>query len=446
MARFLMVESWLGSAGAALPGVLRARGDRFTLLARDPDRYAGRRTPHPAAALADEVVVVDTDDLEATCTAAVDAHKADAFDGVLSTCDHYIETVAHVAAELGLPGAPPGAARMALRKDLVRRALADAGLPNPGFAVAATLDEARRAAAALGYPLVAKPVDLHSGTLVRRIDGPGDLDAWFAEADGVAHNTLGQPRRPGALLEEVLCGPEVSVETATFDGTTTVIGITDKSLTGAPSYVESGHQFPAALDEDIAERIAALVRDALAAVGWSHGVAHTEVMLTPAGPRIVEINPRQGGNHIFELVRLVTGRSTLDALADLAQGRDPQAGRRSGEADGLSRPRSAAVFFVMAPTDARLVAVRGTDALDADPCVVRWSLPGDLPIDVHRPRDNEDYVGWVMTVDPAGRRARLHAERAVGSLRLVLADGTEVVPLVGEATARIRPEDPARRG
>jgi biotin carboxylase len=433
MARYLMIESWLGSAGAALPPTLRARGDRFVLLTRDPDRYglptAGPRR-HPAAVLADAVVVADTHDPAATRAAAAVLHRAEPFDGVLSTCDHYLEAVAMVARDLGLPGAPPGAVRVALRKDRVRQALSGAGLPNPGFAVAPTVDAARPAAERLGYPLVAKPVDLHSGTLVRRIEGPDGLAAWFAEADALALNTRGQLRQPGVLLEQVMTGPELSVETATHQGTTTVIGITDKSVTAAPGFVESGHQFPAALDDATAAAVAGLARAALVAIGWTHGVAHTEVMLTPDGPRIVEINPRQGGNHIFELVRLVTGSSTLDALADLARGAAPTV----GVAGAAGRPASAAIQFVMAPRDARLLAVRGGAALDADPLVERWNLPAELPADVHRPRDNEDYLGYVVAVDPHGRAARAQAERAVAGLRLALADVTEVAPLgVAEA-------------
>jgi biotin carboxylase len=432
MARFLMVESWLGSAGEALPGALHERGDTFVLLARDPERYQG----HPAALLAADVVRADTHDLVATRAAAAAAHRREPFDGVLSTCDHYLGAVAHAARELGLPGAPPAAARTALRKDLVREALRRAGLPNPRFAMATTERTARVAAEQIGYPVVAKPLDLHSGTLVRRLDGHEELAVWFGEAAALPCNTRGQEREPGVLLEEVMSGPELSVETATTRGVTTVVGITDKSLTGAPGYVESGHQFPADLDDGTAESVAGLVRAALVAIGWSHGVAHTEVMVTPAGPRIVEINPRQGGNHIFELVRLVTGRSTLDDLADLALGRPPAVGRPGAG----GRPASAAGQFVMAPHDGRLVAVRGVEGLGADDTVVRWTLPTDLPRAVYRPRDNEDYLGHVVTADRGGRGARAHAEAAVGRLRLAFDDGSEVRPLgvPGQAAAVIR--------
>jgi biotin carboxylase len=420
VAHLLMIESWLGSAGAELPRTIHRRGDRFTLLARDPSRYHC----HPAALLATDLLIADTHDLRAASGAALAAHRAEPFDGVVTTCDHHIATVAEIAAVLGLAGAPANAAHLALDKGRVRVALERAGVPNPMFSVAATTEDAHVGARRIGFPLIAKPLDLHSGTLVRRIDDPDSLSTWLSHVTAIEHNTLGQRRTPGVLLEAMMSGPEVSVETATFDGRTTVIGITDKSVTAAPAFVESGHQFPAPLDASDARAASQLACDALAAIGWTHGIAHTEVMLTGDGPRIVEINPRQGGNHIFELIRMVTGRSTLDALIDLALGQSPMPPEPQPD-----RPLSAAIQFVLAPHDGKLQAVRGTEQLEANTRVTRWSLPTELPRTVHHPRDNEDYLGHVIALDPHGLEAREQVEQAVAGLRLVMDDGREVMPL-----------------
>jgi argininosuccinate lyase len=419
-----MVESWIRSAGEALPATIRDRGHRYVLLAADPQRYEN----HPALTLADEVAVADTNDPTAVTAAAHVLHARQPFDGVLTTCDYYLEAAAVIAEELGLPGPAPAAVRLAVRKDLVREALTRAGLPNPRFATATSAGDARRAAAGLGYPLVAKPVDLNSSTLVRKVADERELWDSFQEIAAVDHNTRGQRRVPRVLLEELLVGPEVSVEAVTHRGATTVLGITDKSTTGV---VESGHQFPAALAPEVELEVAEFVRAALVAIGWSHGISHTEVMLTPEGPRIVEINPRQGGNLIFELVRLVTGASTLDGLVDLALDQPLSHGSR----DDAGRPASAAVFFVMSPRDGRVESVTGVDSLGTDPRVERWSLP--TPVDVRRPVDNEDYAGHVLAVDPDRRCARAHAERAVARLRLCFSDGGTAAPFGLAAPAAV---------
>jgi argininosuccinate lyase len=429
MATLLMVESWLHSTGRCLPPLLGDLGHRYVLLTRDPGLYPPDRcgTPHPVVRDADEVVVADTNDLVAVCDAAAAVGRRRRIDGVLTTCDYYLEAVARVAERLGLPGAQPAALRLAAGKHRVRQALDRAGLPNPAHAVAATWEEAAAAAAAIGYPLVAKPVDLNAGTAVRRVDDETGLKDAVGEIVDPERNTRGQPRRRVVLLEEMLTGQEISVEAVTVDGETTVVGITDKSVTGPPAFVESGHMFPARLDPGDARRVEAFVRSALAAVGYAHGLSHSEVMLTPAGPRLVEINPRQGGGYIFDLVELVTGSHPLETLVDLCLGRSAHPGTAARPRGGAGRVASAAVVFVMSPRPGLVEGVAGADRLDADPGVLRWTLP--TPVRAPAPRDNEAYLGHVLAVDPAGPGARARAEAAVSGLRLRLAGGDEVAPL-----------------
>ena len=429
MAHLLMIESWMRSSGEALPGVIARLGHRYTFLTRDPALYppGPDGAPHPALAGADEVVVADTNQLVALVHLAAALHERTPFDGVLTTCDYYLEAVALVAEELGLPGPAPAAVRVATRKHLVREALTRAGVPNPRFAVGHSWDEVGQAAGRVGYPLVAKPVDGNSSTAVRRVDDEAGLRAVFDAVHAIPTNTRDQPLARLVLVEEVLTGPEVSVEAVTVDGHTTVLGITDKSVVGHPAFVESGHQFPVDLPTDVAATVESLVRDALVAIGWSHGVSHTEVMITPAGPRVVEINPRQGGNHIFELVRRVTGTDVLEVLTTLALGQAelPAAGAQE-------RPRSAAVHFVLSGRDGSLIDISGAELLADDPNVVDCNLPvvEGAPLAVFRPRDNEDYLGHVIVVSHNDLHARRRAEAAVRSLRLQFADGTEAAPLV----------------
>ncbi len=95
------------------------------------------------------------------------------------------------------------------------------------------------------------------------------------------------------LLEELLDGPEVSVETVSHAGVVQVVGVTDKSIGGAPAFIETGHMFPAALPAAEAEDAVRTALAALKALGLTEGVvAHTEIKLTSAGPRVVEVNPR----------------------------------------------------------------------------------------------------------------------------------------------------------
>ncbi|AYY14597.1 ATP-grasp domain-containing protein [Actinobacteria bacterium YIM 96077] len=427
MATLLMIESWLRSTGICLPPIIRDMGHEYVLLTRDPSIYApldGDR-PHPVVENAAEIVVADTNDLDAVRHAARTVDQRLRVDGALTTCDYYLEAAAAAANDLGLPGAPAEVMRTATQKHRVRAALAAAGLPNPAFAAVDSWQDARGAAARLGLPLIGKPVDLNAGTAVELIESEGALKDAFWHVAGIERNTRGQPLQRLLLLEEPLKGQEVSVEAVTYEGTTSVIGITDKSVTAAPARVESGHMFPARLDPSRAREIEALVADALAAIGYTYGLSHTEVALTADGPRIIEINPRQGGGYIFDLVHLVAGVHPLDMLVDLALGRMPDLAAAASAADGTAG--SAAVFFVMSPRDGVVEYVAGSDRLQTDPRVWRWSMLRSGP--VRRPQDNDAYLGHVLTVDPDGRRARAYAEQAVRGLELHFDDGATASPL-----------------
>ncbi|WP_431726987.1 ATP-grasp domain-containing protein [Verrucosispora sp. TAA-831] len=426
MAHVLLVESWVGAMSHLLPRAVLEAGHRFSFLTRDLHHYLRGAPPggtHPLLA-AQNVLTVDTNDVPALLEQAGRLHAALRFEGVLTSCDYYLDTVAQVAAHLGLPGADPAAVRRAYRKDLARTAMARAGVPQPRFALADGWAATAQAARELGYPLVLKPVDLCAGMYVRQVADPTELRAAFDALAAFPVNARRQPRVPVVLLEELLTGPEVSVETVTVDGVTTVVGITDKSLGGASGFVETGHMFPAVLDPATRERIGEVAVAALEAVGLDRAVGHTELRLTPTGPRVVEVNPRPAGNQITELVRRVTGVDLPMVYAQLALGEHPDL----TPAD--TGVRSAAIAFVLPPRPGVVARIDGTGAWSTDPRVVDWSVKPDG----HRVGDassNNDYLGHVMVVDTAGAGARTVADRLAGQARVGYLD--ESVPAGADA-------------
>lgn len=417
MGHLLMVESWVGAMSTLLPRAIHESGHRFTLLTRDLHHYL-RAAPtggvHPLLT-AENVLTAETNDPATLLPYLAELHRTLRFDGVLTACDYYLGTAARLAAHLGLPGATPDAVDRACRKDLTRAAMQRAGLPQPAYAVVRGWPAAAEAAREIGYPLVVKPVDLCAGMHVRVVRDADELRTACAAVTAGAVNARQQPRSPLVLLEELLTGPEVSVETVLVDGTGTVVGVTDKSLAGAPWFVESGHMFPAALDPNTARAAADTALAALAAIGLDRGVAHTELRLTPAGPRVVEINPRPAGNRITELVRRVTGIDLPMVYAQLALG---ETAELTPTDTGV---RSAAIAFLLPSTAGTVAGFTGTAALRADPSVVEWTLrlPGHRTATAS---SNNDYLGHVMVVDPTGSGARVHAEDLVARLAVRYAD------------------------
>lgn len=401
VAHLLMVESWVGSMSRLLPRAIREGGHEFTFLTRDLHHYlrtAPEGTAHPLLS-AQHLLTADTNDPETLLPLVERLHGALGFDGVITSCDYYLPTAARIADRLGLPGPTPTAVENACRKDTTRRVLAEAGLPGPRFAVCADRSEATDAAREIGYPLVLKPVDLCAGMFVRRVDDEAALARAYQALADFPVNARGQRREPVVLLEELLQGPEVSVETVSSGGTAQVVGVTDKSVGGAPAFIETGHMFPAALSAADTEAATATALKALEALGLDHVVTHTEIKLTADGPRVVEVNPRPAGNRITELIRHVTGIDLAAAGVEVALGREPDLRPR---ATGL---RSAAIGFLVPDTAGVLEYVDGADEVReaADLLELQLAEPGTA---VRAAGSNNEYLGHVMAGDTEGPGAR----------------------------------------
>lgn len=417
MAHLLMIESWVGTMSTLLPRAIREAGHSFTFLTRDLHHYLRSATgTHPLLG-ARNVLTTETNDLPALLDHIERAHDLLAFDGVLTSCDYYLAAVAEVAARLGLPGTDPQAVRTAGTKHLARAALAAADVPGPRFAVVESAREAADAGAALGYPLVVKPVDLCAGMYVREVADATGLARACLDIERFPVNARGQRRNPALLLEELLTGPEFSVEVVACEGEYTVVGVTDKSVAGHPSFVETGHMFPAALPEEQHRALADTAVAALRALGVDHGVSHTELKLTPEGPRVVEVNCRPGGNQITELVRRVTGIDLPIAYTQLAIGEKPDC---TPVGTGV---RSAAISFLLPPGPGRIERITGTEALDA-PDVVDWSVKpaGHM---AGPPTSNNNYLGHAMVIDGEGAGARDRADGLVAGLTVEYAASDE---------------------
>lgn len=425
MANLLVIESWVRAAGLVLPGKLREQGHRFTFVSRKPGFYADwargagllGETPaadHPMLALADEIVTAETNDLCELIPVLARLHRDRHFDGVLTICDYYLDTAALVAEALGLPGSTPASMLVARQKHLMREACRRAGVAGPRFRATSRIEEAREFAEEVGYPVVVKAVDLCASEQVFAVRGVAELENAFRSVAGAALNIRGQERPKVVLLEEFLRGEEFSVETCTFRGDTAIIGVTDKSLTGYPAFIESGVGHPAPIPSADRGRLICHVREVLTAVGYSHGLSHTEVKLTPEGPRVVEINTRMGGSYLFEAIELVTGVDLFSATVDLALDRRPDVrGRETGI-------HSAAVRFLLPPCAGTIAAVEGVDEVRADPDIHRVTVDAVVGRQVRSPQDNNDFVGHVLAVDRGGSGARAKAERAAEQIRFVM--------------------------
>jgi biotin carboxylase len=208
---------------------------------------------------------------------------------------------------------------------------------------------ARRAAERIGYPVVLKPRALAGSEGVTRIDRPDQVDGEFAFADS-AHFADAPRFAEGVLVEEYLDGPEITVDSVVRRGEVRPAFISHKEQDLAPTFEETGHVVTAGDPLLHDERLREVVQSAHTALGFEHGVTHTEVRLTGNGPRIVEVNGRLGGDMITYVGLLATGIDLAVAAGRLAVDEVPDIAPR--------RRCTAAVRFYYPPHDLVLEELR----------------------------------------------------------------------------------------
>jgi len=406
-----------------------ATGHRVTLLTADAGFYraqarlaASLRGLHrmlqcPGFALADVLKSVRT------------LHASDPVDAVLCLVDTRVVEAAEVARALGLPFLNPDSARLLRDKHAVRQRLAAAGLPQPAFAAAATPAQLFTEARRLGLPLVVKPVDGHASQCVLALTSELDLDPQLGPLTDLLPLRLdygqGARAREQLLLERQMSGPLLACDTISAAGQHVLLGVHDKTMCEPPSFAVRGCSFhPDHPQRDVVRELAFAALDA---VGFDHGAAHIEIMLTPEGPRVVEINPRLVGARLHRLVDAALGGSVqaalialhggaaMDAVLAQALGR-PVAPKRRTTAEAALPGLASAVRWLLADQAGVLERVD----------LPRWRHPGlrwtDLRAQpgqrVQPPQENADRLGCVTTRAPSREAAIDLAERWIGTCRL----------------------------
>jgi biotin carboxylase len=125
------------------------------------------------------------------------------------------------------------------------------------------------------------------------------------------------------LVEEYIDGPEYCIEAIVADGVLHTVAVTDKSIGGRTGVLKLAAETPARLSVEDRTAVVNAAADAVLACGLTNGPAHTEVRLTAAGPRLVEVNGRVAGNFLSHMVLATTGVDLYRAWYDVLHGDEP---------------------------------------------------------------------------------------------------------------------------
>ena len=229
----------------------------------------------------------------------------------------------------------------------------------------------------------------------------------MALADAVAQAQ--EASRAGtALVEELVEGPEVTVNAFSVDGVFHPLTVTDRETARPPAFgVALAHVWPSKHADEWVVEAARLAAEAL---GIENGPTYTQLRLGWDGPRVVELAARLGGGHDAELCRAALGVD-LNGLAIAAALGEP-----------LEPPRPAprvggAVTWFLVPPEGRLVATHGEEEARA--------VEGVVDVRVYRApghefgpfRTGSDRAGAVLAVGASPEEALARSREAAGLIR-----------------------------
>jgi biotin carboxylase len=384
-------------AGPAQIGLLRAARDRgLFLIALDRDPAA------PGFEYADRRAVVSTEDEPAIGMLAA----AEELDGVIAPgIDWPVAIAARVAARFGLPHPlAPETAVLAVSKQRQRERLAEHSVPQPSWRVVTqALDD-------LDVPCVVKPPDRQGQkglTLVRERDR---LPAAVAQA-------VSASRTHAAVVEELVEGPEVTVNAFSADGVFHPLTVTDRLTADEPAFgVALAHAWPSEHETEGAVEVA---RAAATALGIENGPTYTQVVLGPDGPKVMELAARVGGGHDAELCLAALGID-LNGLALAAALGEPVEVPEPNPSGG------ACVRFLVAPPGT-LESIEGLEQARAQEGIVDarvYRRPGWIFTPLRR---GADRAGFVLATGSSREDALTKADQAAELIRFETADAEALV-------------------
>ncbi|SDE12018.1 ATP-grasp domain-containing protein [Glycomyces harbinensis] len=331
--------------------------------------------------------VVVTDDFLAE---ARRLHAERPFDGVLAMNEHFLLDAGLIADDLCIAGTSREVVRNAMDKSASRRLAEGTGLANPRYRVVRSAEDLASGYEHVGFPCVAKPLDKAGSEDVRILHAPADRDV-------------------PVLLEEYVGGTEFCVDALSRDGVHDVLPIAARTTRDC---VELAHDMPADLPEETVLEVHAAIGELLDAIGYRSGASHTEFKIDRGRLWLIETHTRCGGDWLWEMAGLITGRfaqpAAVAALAGVPEPVwDPVAA-------------AAAVEFLTAP-EGTVTGVSGLDAAAGMDGVVRAEFTVGVGDRVTALNGGNGRLGYVLTVADTAREARERARKAIEAVTVTVA-------------------------
>ena len=125
----------------------------------------------------------------------------------------------------------------------------------------------------------------------------------LASAEGGCFDGVVEELLPDDPTRNPTFASYVSVESVVSDGMVSHVAVTGR-FPLASAFRETGNFIPAAEDASTLDALTTMAGLTIKALGILDSVVHTEIKLTPDGPKLIEVNGRLGGRPPFVLLEV----------------------------------------------------------------------------------------------------------------------------------------------
>jgi biotin carboxylase len=370
-------------------------GHRVVSVDRNPEA--------PGLRAADVGELVDFTDVEGV----IEVGRRHEVEGVLTVAaDRAVPVVAAVAEALELPGIGLETAQRMTHKLEMRRAFAEAGVPQPPFAAVRSLDAVPLALGVVPLPAVLKPADSGGQRAVFRVESADDVMRELTEATEESPTGV-------AILEEFVDGIELNGIVVVRDGEPLLLTLSDRLR---PPGIGFGvgwiHVFPPSIPDEQLTRARAIAVEAVRALGLRDGIAFPQLIAAPDGRVVVvEVAARIAGGQMADLVRHAVGVDVVEIAVRQALGEEIP--------DELALPRFeqplAIRFFTASPgplPTGRVLRIGDLEPVLAADGVVQAETYLEVGETIRPVRRDGDRRGYVIAVGNDSGEALRRAEEA----------------------------------
>ncbi|PPK45273.1 ATP-grasp domain-containing protein [Clostridium algidicarnis] len=386
----------LGVSELQLPAILKAKEKGLYVIGVDMNKNA------VGVKYVDEFYELSTIDTGGILDKAVEL----GIDGIMTLAtDMPMRSVAAVGERLNLTTITQKTAIMATDKARMREQLSNCNVPIPFFSSVLTYEEFEKAVNSFHGDIIIKPSDSSGSRGVYLLRDRNELEKTYEYSRKFS-------KTGEVVVEEYMSGPEVSVETITIKGVTHIIAITDKETSGHPYFVEMGHSIQSLLSEDMKEDIKKVTKAAITALGIDNSSAHTEIIVTSKGAKVVELGARLGGDNITtSLVPLATGIDMVEACIDLALGNKPNINKRFN--------KGAAIRYFNS-NSGTLSKVEGIEKVRNNEGIQGILISKSIGDKINKIRSSVDRIGYVISQAESTEKAIDICKKTINEIKIII--------------------------